>query len=98
MDETTENAKKVLSRGGKATTELIRKVIRDGMETEKINTVEEVYKYNEYIILDAMWGKFVEGDTDKTKTIFRGKEAYSGFQRVVKSCDKVIAIIHHAHH
>ena len=34
-DKTTVNAKKVLSRGGKVTTELIRKVIRDGMETEK---------------------------------------------------------------
>ena len=30
--------------------------------------------------------------------IFRGKEANSEFQRIVESFDKVIAIIHHAHH
>ena len=40
----------------------------------------------------------MEGNTDQTKTIFRGREAYSGFQRIVKSHEKVIAIIHHAHH
>ena len=68
------------------------------MDTEKISTTEEVYKYNEYLILDASWGQFMEGNIDQTKTIFRGKEAYSGFQRIVKSFDKVIAIIHHAHH
>ena len=81
-DEITENAKKVLSRGGEATTELIRKVIRDGMDTEKASTTEEIYKYNEYIILDASWGQYTEGNTDQTKTIFQGREAYSGFQRI----------------
>ena len=52
-DEITEKTKEVLCTVGKATTELIRKVIRDGMETERINKTEEIYKYNEYIILDA---------------------------------------------
>ena len=37
------------------------------METEKINTTEEVYKYNEYIILDVSWSQFIEGDTDQTR-------------------------------
>ena len=82
-DEITENARKVLNRIGKATTDLIWKVIRDGMETEKTSTTEEVYKYNEYIILDVSWSQFVEGNTDQTKTIFRGKEANSGFQRAI---------------
>ena len=68
------------------------------METEKISTTEEVYKYNEYIILDVSWGQFIEGETDRTKTIFHGKEANSGFQRTIKNYEKVIAIIHHAHH
>ena len=97
-DEITENASKVLREGGEATTELIRKVIRDGMDTEKTNTTEEIYKYDEYIILDACWGQYTEGTTDQTKTIFRGKEAYSGFQRIVKDHEKIIAIIHYAHH
>ena len=97
-DKITENAKKVQNKVGKATTELIRKVIRHGMETEKISTTEEIYNHNKYIILDVSWGQFIEGATDRTKTIFRGKEAYSKFQRTVKSGDKVIAIIHHAHH
>ena len=36
-DKITENARKVLNKLGKAATELIWKVIRDGMETEKIS-------------------------------------------------------------
>ena len=52
-DEIAEKTKEVLCTVGKATTELIRKVIRDGMETERINKTEEIHKYNEYIILDA---------------------------------------------
>ena len=47
--------------------------------------MEEVYKHNEYIILDVSWSQFVEGDTDRTKTIFRGKEANIGFQRTIKT-------------
>ena len=97
-DEITESARKVLSRVGKVTTELIWKFIRDGMETEKISTTEEVYKCNEYIILDASWSQFVEGNTDRTKAIFRGKEANSGFQRAIRSHEKIIVIIHHASH
>ena len=54
------------------------------MDTEKTNTTEEIYKYNEYIILDASWGQYTEGTTGQTKTIFRGEKAYSGFQRIVK--------------
>ena len=45
-----------------------------------------------------MWGQFIEGDTDKTKTTFCGKEAHSGFQRIVRGVDKIIASMHHAHH
>ena len=97
-DEITTNAEKVLSKGGEATTELIRKVIRDGMNTERASTTEEIYKYNEYIILDASWGQYTEGSTDQTKTILRVREAYSGFQRIVKNYEKVIAIIHYGHH
>ena len=74
-DEITESARKVLNRVGKATTELIWKIIRDGMETEKISTTEEVYKYNEYIILDVSWSQFVEGNTGQTKT--RSKQRIS---------------------
>ena len=40
------------------------------METDRINTTEEVYKYKEYIILDVSWGQFKEGDRDQTKTTF----------------------------
>ena len=31
------------------------------MDTEKASTTEEIYKYNEYIILDASWGQYTEG-------------------------------------
>ena len=58
----TKDARKVLNKVGKAATELIRKVTRDGMETERINTTEEVYRYNECVILDVSWGQFIEGD------------------------------------
>ena len=88
----------MLNRIGKATTDLIWKVIRDGIETEKMSTMEEVYKYNEYTILHVSWSQFVEGNTDQTKTIFRGKEANSGFQRAIRSYEKVVAIVHHADH
>ena len=97
-DEITTNAEKVLNKKGEATTELIRKVIRDGMDTEKLNTTEEIYKYNEYIILDATWGQYTKGNTDKTKTIFQGRNAYSGFQKIIGKYEKVIAIIHYEHH
>ena len=80
------------------TTDLIRKVIRDGMETEKMEMMEEVYKYNEYKILDVSWSQFSESTTDQTRTIFRGRKASSGFQRMIKSQEKLIAIIHYAHH
>ena len=46
-DEITTNAEKVLNTREEATTELIRKVISDGMDTEKVSTTEEIYKYNE---------------------------------------------------
>ena len=64
------SSERVLSTRGEATTELIRKVIRDGMYTEKVSTTEEIYKYNEYIILDASWGQYTKGNTDQTKTAF----------------------------
>jgi len=60
--------------------------------------MEEVYKYNEYKILDVSWSQFSESTTDQTRTIFRGRKASSGFQRMVKSQEKLIAIIHYAHH
>ena len=94
----TENAKGVLTKVGKATTDLIRKVIRGGMETERMDMTEEVYKYNAYKIPDVSWSQFSESKTDQTGTIFRGKEASSGFQRAIKSQEKLIAIIHYAHH
>ena len=81
-----------------STAELIRKVIRDGMDTEKISTTEEIYKYNECIILDASWGQYTKGNTDQTKTIFRRRKAHSGFQRIIENHEKVIAIIHYEHH
>ena len=31
----------------------VNECTRDGVDTEKTNTTEEIYKYNEYIILDA---------------------------------------------
>ena len=68
------------------------------MDTEKLNTTEEIYKYNEYIILDATWGQYTKGNTDKTKTIFQGRNAYSGFQKIIGKYEKVIAIIHYKHH
>ena len=40
---------------------------------------EETYKYDEYIIIDASWGQFVEGERDKTIAIVRGRDASSGF-------------------
>ena len=49
------------------------------MDTEKVSTTEEIYKYNKYIILDAIWAQYLGGNTDQTKTVFRGREAYSGF-------------------
>jgi glutamyl-tRNA reductase len=63
-EEMTENAKGVLNKVGKATTDLIRKVIRDGMETERMDMTEEIYKYNEYKILDVSWSQFSESKTD----------------------------------
>ena len=63
-DEITEKTREVFCKVGKATTELIRKVIRDGMETERTNKTEETYKYDEYIILGASWGQFVEGERE----------------------------------
>ena len=48
-DEITEKTREVLRKMGKATTELIRKVIRDGMETERVNQEEEMYRYKEHI-------------------------------------------------
>ena len=97
-EEMTENARGVLSRVGKATTDLIRKVIRDGMMTERMDTTEELYKHNEYIILDVSWSQFSESNTDRTKTIFQGKEASSGFKKVLENQEKIVAIIHYAHH
>ena len=55
-DEITEETRKVLRRAGQATTDLVRKVLRDGMDTRGINRIEEIYKYNDYIIMDASWG------------------------------------------
>ena len=63
------------------------------METERINTIEELHKYNEHIILDVSWGQFATGDgdrTDRNKTIFRGREANSGFLRTIQSNNKII--------
>ena len=97
-EEMTENAREVLNKIGKATTDLIRKVIRDGMQTERMDITEETYKHNEYIILDVSWSQFSESNTDRTKTIFRGKEANSGFQRVIGSQEKTVVMIHYAHH
>jgi hypothetical protein len=97
-EEMTENAKGVLTKVGKATTDLIRKVIRDGMETERMDMTEEVYKYNAYKILDVSWSQLSESKTEQTRTVFRGKEASSGFQRAIKSQEKFIAIKHYAHH
>ena len=76
-DAITGKTREVVREVGEATTELVRKVIRDGMETERIHTIEEfkLYRYNEYIILDPSWGQYAirEGDRiDRTKTIFRG--------------------------
>ena len=68
------------------------------METERMDITEEVYTYNEYKILDVSWSQFSESNTDRTKTIFRGKEASSGFQRAIRSQEKIIANIHYAHH
>ena len=64
----------MLSTRGEATTELIRKVIRDGMDTEKVSAMEEIYKYNEYIILDASWGQYTKGNTDQKKDDFSRKK------------------------
>ena len=64
---------------GEATTELVRKVIRDGMETGRIGTIEELYRYNKYIILDVSWGQFATGDGDRigrTKTMGGGWGAF----------------------
>lgn len=97
-DDIIKGTKEVLCETGKATTDLIRKVIRDGMETERINRTEEIYKYNEYIIIDASWGQFVEDERDTTKTSFRGLNSSSGFQKVLRNNKKIIAIIHDAHH
>ena len=49
-------------------------------------------------MIDVSWSQFSESKTDQTRTIFRGKEASSGFQRAIKSQEKLIAIIHYAHH
>ena len=62
----------VLRKTGQATTDLIRKVIRDGMDTREVSRTEDVYKYNEYMIMDTSWGQYVEGGKDETKTIFEG--------------------------
>ena len=41
-DDVTEETRKGLKKGGKATTDLIRKVLRDGMDTRKTSSVEEI--------------------------------------------------------
>ena len=64
-EEMTENAREVLNKIGKATTDLIRKVIRDGMQTERMDITEETYKHNEYIILDVSWSQFSESNMDQ---------------------------------
>jgi hypothetical protein len=63
-----------------------------------MDITEETYKHNEYIILDVSWSQFSESNTDQTKTIFRGKKANSGFQRVIGSQEKTVVMIHYAHH
>ena len=98
QDEVTEETGKVLKRGGKATTDLVRKVLRDGMNTRETSRAEETYKYNDYVIMNVSWGQYVEGGKDKTKTIFQGTNSCSGFKKALKNDAKIIAIIHHAHH
>ena len=97
-DEVTEETRKVLKRGGKATTDLIRKVLRDGMDTRKTSSVEEIYKYSDSVIMDVSWGQYAEGGNDKTRTIFQGTSSCSGFKDAPKNNEKIIAIIHHVNH
>ena len=97
-DEVTEETRKVLKREGKATTDLIRKVLRDGMDTRKTSSVEEINKYNDYVIMDVSWGQYAAGGNNKTRTIFQGTNSCSGFEDALKNNEEIIAIIHHAHH
>ena len=63
------------------------------MDTEKLSRTEEMYKCNEYTILDARWGQYVEGGKDETKAIYQGLNSSSGFQKALKNNDKIIAMI-----
>ena len=47
-DDVTEETRSVLMKGGKATTDLLRKVLRDGMNMRETSSVEGIYKYNDY--------------------------------------------------
>ena len=60
----------VLNKVGKATTDLIRKVIREGMETERMDMTEQVYKYNEYKILGVSWSQSVAEGGDPVLPFF----------------------------
>ena len=57
-DDVTEETRAVFKRGGKATTDLIREVLRDGMDTRKTSSAEKIYKYNNYVIMDVSWGQY----------------------------------------
>ena len=55
-------------------------------------------KYNNYVTMDVSWGQYAEGGNDKTRAIFQGTNSCSGFKDALKSNEKIVAIIHHAHH